>query len=229
MKLLLSAFCLTLVFCLVMFSQDMMRVDAQIIDLPIPDYPAAARATRLVGQVRANVEINEEGNVTKVLIVTGPDFTCPQVERLDVVSLREAAREAALRAKFSPALLDGKAVVSTRWINFDFTAEVAANSADRDPGSKTGTISGGVLNGKAMALEKPIYPPAARAVRASGAVSIQVLIDIDGSVLSAEPVSGHPLLLSEARMAACKSRFTPTLLEGTPVKVSGIITYSFVP
>ena len=42
-------------------------------------------------------------------------------------------------------------------------------------------ISGGVLNGKATSLPKPPYPPAARAVRASGAVSVQVLIDENGN------------------------------------------------
>ncbi len=55
-------------------------------------------------------------------------------------------------------------------------------------------VSGGVLNGTAMSLAKPPYPPAAKAVRASGAVSVQVLISEDGSVYSAAAVSGHPLL-----------------------------------
>ena len=95
------------------------------------------------------------------------------------------------------------------------------------PGGKT--LSGGVLNGKAVSLPKPRYPPAARAVRASGAVSIQVLIDEDGKAFSAMAVSGHPLLRAAARQAACRSEFSPTQLMGTPVKVSGIITYNFVP
>ena len=90
-------------------------------------------------------------------------------------------------------------------------------------------LSGGVLNGKATLLPRPPYPPAARAVRASGAVSIQVLIDTNGEVFSAQAVSGHPLLRSASAIAACGARFTPILLEGQPVKVSGIITYNFVP
>ncbi len=89
-------------------------------------------------------------------------------------------------------------------------------------------LSGGVLNGKAISLPKPPYPAAARAVRASGPVAIQVLIDESGSMFSAFAVSGHPLLRSAARNAACGARFTPTMLEGNPVKVSGIITYNFV-
>jgi protein TonB len=91
------------------------------------------------------------------------------------------------------------------------------------------TVSGGVLNGKATSLPKPAYPPAARAVRASGSVSVQVLISESGSVISASAVSGHPLLRSAAVGAARSARFSPTLLSGQPVKVSGVITYNFVP
>ncbi len=91
------------------------------------------------------------------------------------------------------------------------------------------TVSGGVLNGKATSLPKPAYPPAARAVRASGAVSVQVLISESGSVISANAVSGHPLLRSAAEGAARGARFSPTLLSGQAVKVSGVITYNFVP
>jgi len=91
------------------------------------------------------------------------------------------------------------------------------------------TISGGVLNGKAISLPKPAYPAAARAVRASGAVQVQVLIDETGRVVSASAAGGHPLLQSAAVAAARQARFSPTLLSGQPVKVSGIITYNFVP
>jgi periplasmic protein TonB len=91
------------------------------------------------------------------------------------------------------------------------------------------TVSGGVLNGKATSLPKPAYPAAAKAVRASGSVSVQVLISETGSVISATAVSGHPLLRAAAVSAAQGARFSPTLLSGQPVKVSGVITYNFVP
>jgi TonB family protein len=91
------------------------------------------------------------------------------------------------------------------------------------------TISAGVLNGKAISLPKPAYPPAARAVRAGGTVQVSVLIDETGRVISAHAVGGNPLLISAAESAARAARFSPTLLSGQPVKVSGIITYNFVP
>jgi TonB family protein len=89
-------------------------------------------------------------------------------------------------------------------------------------------ISGGVLNGKAISLPKPAYPPIARAVRASGMVTVQVTIDETGKVISARAVGGHPLLQQAAVQAANQARFSPTLLSGRPVKVTGVITYNFV-
>ena len=91
------------------------------------------------------------------------------------------------------------------------------------------TISGGVLNGKAKSLPTPAYPPAARAVRASGSVSVQILVDETGKVVTASAVSGHPLLRSAAEQAAWQTNFEPTLLSGRPVKVSGVLTIKFVP
>jgi periplasmic protein TonB len=93
----------------------------------------------------------------------------------------------------------------------------------------TKPVSGGVLNGRATSLPKPPYPPAARAVRASGAVTVQVLIDESGAVVSASALSGHPQLRAAAVQAARGARFSPTQLSGQPVKVSGVITYNFVP
>lgn len=89
------------------------------------------------------------------------------------------------------------------------------------------TISGGIINGKAINLPAPAYPAAAKAVGASGSVNIQVLIDEEGNVVSASAVSGHPLLRTAAEGAARQAKFRPTQLSGQPVKVSGIITYVF--
>jgi len=89
-------------------------------------------------------------------------------------------------------------------------------------------ISGGVLNGKAISLPKPAYPPIARAAHAAGTVVVQVLIDENGNVVSAHAVSGHPLLQAVAVGAARQARFSQTKLSGQPVKVTGVIQYNFV-
>ena len=91
----------------------------------------------------------------------------------------------------------------------------------------TPVISIGVINGKASSLPKPPYPAAAQAVGAKGAVNVQVTINEQGSVVSAQAVSGHPLLRQAAEDAPRKARFTPTLLSKVPVKVNGLIVYNF--
>lgn len=89
-------------------------------------------------------------------------------------------------------------------------------------------INGGVLNGKAMYLPPPEYPAVAAAAKAAGTVVVQILIDEVGNVISAHAVSGHPLLQAASVAAARQARFAPTSLSGTPVKVTGVVTYNFV-
>jgi Ca-activated chloride channel family protein len=89
------------------------------------------------------------------------------------------------------------------------------------------TISGGVINGKALNLPKPVYPQAAKAVRASGAVNVQVTIDEGGNVVSASAVSGHPLLRKAAESAAIQAKFAPAVIGGKPFKITGVIVYNF--
>ena len=96
------------------------------------------------------------------------------------------------------------------------------------PPKPRAAISGGVLNGKAISKPQPAYPAIARTARASGQVTVQITVDEGGRVISASAVSGHPLLRQAAEGAARQARFSPTLLSGQPVKVTGVITYNFV-
>ncbi|HYO90645.1 MAG TPA: energy transducer TonB [Pyrinomonadaceae bacterium] len=89
-------------------------------------------------------------------------------------------------------------------------------------------LSGGILNNKAISLPKPEYPAVARAARQSGTVTVQVIVDESGKVISARSVSGPPLLLAAAAKAASEATFSPTKLSGKPVKVTGVVTYNFV-
>ena len=88
-------------------------------------------------------------------------------------------------------------------------------------------LSAGVLNGKALRLPVPSYPPAARNSGAQGRVVVEVTIDERGKVVEARAVSGHTFLQPAAVQAARQARFTPTLLSGAPVKVKGTLNYVF--
>jgi len=88
-------------------------------------------------------------------------------------------------------------------------------------------VSGGVLNGTAVSLPPPLYPDAAKRMRTSGTVSVDVVLDESGKVVSAVATSGPQILRDAAVQAALKARFSPTKLSGQPVKVSGVINYKF--
>jgi TonB family protein len=104
---------------------------------------------------------------------------------------------------------------------YEAKAKVAAED-------KSAPIQGGVINGKAISKPQPVYPADALAARAQGTVVVQILVSETGGVLYACAVNdAHPSLKSAAEFAAYNARFTPTTLNGKPVKVSGVITYRF--
>ena len=91
-----------------------------------------------------------------------------------------------------------------------------------------GSITGGVVNGRAIRLVQPKYPEAARKTHDSGQIKVQIVINEIGNVQSAEALNGPESLKEAAVAAAWQCRFTPTLLVGQPVKVTGVIVYNFV-
>jgi protein TonB len=95
-----------------------------------------------------------------------------------------------------------------------------------EPG-KRGPVSAGVLNGKAISLPTPEYPAEAKAAGAEGVVVIQVMIDEQGNVTDARPISGPKLLQETSLNAARQAKFSPTLLSGEPVKVTGVLVFNF--
>jgi TonB family protein len=80
---------------------------------------------------------------------------------------------------------------------------------------------GDSLNDKAIELPTPVYPPAAKAVKASGTVVVEITVNGKGEVTSANAISGHPLLRASAVAAARKAKFKPN------AETRGILNYTF--
>jgi protein TonB len=85
-----------------------------------------------------------------------------------------------------------------------------------------------LIASKIVSKPVPPYPPIARAARVQGMVTVEILVDEQGRVISATATNGPAMLREAARQAATLARFTPTQLNGQPVKVSGVISYNFV-
>lgn len=84
-----------------------------------------------------------------------------------------------------------------------------------------------LVSSKIVSKPVPAYPQIARVAGIQGSVSVEILVDEQGRVVSAKATTGHAILRVAAQQAAMQARFTPTQLNGEPVKISGVITYNF--
>ena len=164
------------------------------------------RKDRTVDSIRIVFALTQEGGSWKIDNIGGPELE--EIKDLGSAELKDP-----------PKKLEPSESVPT----------LQEPVAPPPPPSTRAPISGGVLNGKAISLPKPPYPPIARATKASGTVVVQVTVDENGNVISAHAVSGHPLLQAASVAAARAAKFPPTKLAGQPVKVNGVINYVFEP
>lgn len=119
------------------------------------------------------------------------------------------------------------------WANASDEQRVVANKInelmndDATDETKRRPISGGVMNGRAILRPQPLYPGPAKITRVQGLVVVRVLVDERGRVAKAEAVCGPPELYGVSVEAAKHWKFTPTLLDGRPVPVTGTISFNF--
>jgi protein TonB len=214
-----------------------LELSTLVAPVPVPEEEPPPKEEPKPQQKDPNVDVRKEliQNIMQSP-VKPPDTTSVERNRVKEMRLNTLTVLGSGDSDARNALPDTyKGPVNTSGTGTDTGAVTRTETKDDEPPpaavkkAPPKTISGGVLNGKAISLPKPAYPAAARAVRASGAVQVQVLIDETGKVVSASAAGGHPLLQAAAVAAARGARFSPTLLSGQPVKVSGIITYNFVP
>jgi len=193
-------------------------------------------AAGIDGTIKLAVDIDSSGNVARAETYVAPSWPCTTGLEKRVVAVMREAEKAVTKFRFAPAMKNGKAISARVAIKMTIGREARkpieprADSPDllRRP-QTAGFIAAGVVNGRATSLPKPEYPTDAKSAGQTGEVVVQVLLGEDGKVISAQAIEGPPLLQFAARTAACGAKFTPTLLQGKPVKVSGTIHYNFVP
>ena len=77
-------------------------------------------------------------------------------------------------------------------------------------------------------MPKPAYPEEAKSKKLSGVVQVDVVTDEHGRVIWAKAVSGPDLLQGVSMKAACRARYSPTLISGRAIKTETTIRYNFV-
>jgi len=112
------------------------------------------------------------------------------------------------------------------------TLKVTEIGESETPGGSSTTgiekpIDGGALDSKAISLPKAVLSEEAKRLKLSGRVTVKVIVDESGKVISALALNG-PAALREAAVAAAKqATFAPVTKDGITVKVTGTLTYNF--
>ncbi len=104
-----------------------------------------------------------------------------------------------------------------------------SSKSDTSDGNKKSRypLIAGILNSKVVSESLPNYPQKAKDNNIEGQVEVQLLINEDGDVIFANPLSGREELWAESVKAAVKNRFSPTTVKNEPVKVTGRIIFDF--
>jgi TonB family protein len=105
------------------------------------------------------------------------------------------------------------------------SAAAQDKAADKSDKSKS---SDKLKKGELIEAPKPSYPEEAKKEKIEGEVTVVITIGHEGNVIYAKAKSGPEQLYGASEAAALKARFKPSLLNGKPVKVSGVMTYNFV-
>jgi len=103
--------------------------------------------------------------------------------------------------------------------------DTPANTTDAAKAS--GSMDVGSLINYATRQQQPLYPVAAKNMRTTGVVRVDITIDENGDVAEVQKTSGPPLLQGAAKDAIKKWRFKPFVRDGQPVKATGFVNFSF--
>lgn len=105
------------------------------------------------------------------------------------------------------------------------TTESGSKVSRAEPAAKCANL----LPGKVETMPAPKFPAEARTAKIGGAVEVTVRIDAAGRVAEIEKIDGNQALHGAAIEAAMKARFSPTLCDGRPTAITGVLSYNFIP
>ena len=106
---------------------------------------------------------------------------------------------------------------------------VAAGPYTTPPGAQPVRVGGNIRAPRKLVDVRPVYPPEMRAAGREGIVSLEAIVRGDGTVGSVRVLTAevHPDFAIAAADAVRQWRFSPTLLNGSPVDVVMNVSIAF--
>jgi bla regulator protein blaR1 len=188
------------------------KVEAKnLIDHPKPEYPPAAKATRVKGTVKFHAIIDKEGTVESLKLKGGP------------LLLVDAALNAVQKWRYRPYLVNGEPVEVETEIDVVFSLVPCPNSDDVCVEAKDDRTPP-----RPEFMPEPPYTAGARAARVQGSVRLSIMIESDGSVDDVHLLKGLNKGLDENAVETVKTwKFHPATKDGKPVSMRVIVEITF--
>ncbi|MEP6847304.1 MAG: hypothetical protein ABI999_00495 [Acidobacteriota bacterium] len=222
--------------CLLILAMSAAAQDAEARVIRSPPFALSdvATAARIEGNLKLDVMVDKTGKVKSVRMWSLPAWPCDTNPKEEIREVLEAVKNNVLATNFSPAIKNGKAHDSLMRMTF-VVGKTYRNIVRQTGGQNIATLEGapprfiqnGSLNGRATYLPKPEFSDATWRNAVYHSVTTQVLIDEKGNVISVGILFGDGALSTPVRVAACSAKFSPFLIRGHAVQVSGIIEYTF--
>ena len=190
--------------------------NALLLHKPEPVYPEAARRAGVQGKVVFRAVIGGDGEIKQLQLVSGHP------------SLVEAARDAVVKYRYRPTLLNGEPVEVETEIEVPFGLPATA-----PPQAEARLLQDILREGGATAPQPVVrvpleMTPEARAARAQGAVLLEILVDEEGNVKEAQVRRGFGLGMDEKAVeTVLQWKFKPALKDGKPVPVRANVEMKF--
>jgi protein TonB len=101
------------------------------------------------------------------------------------------------------------------------------NSTQNNTPKDGSPLAVGSLVGYATEKSNPVYPAAARNMRMTGIVKVELVIDETGQIAQVQNTSGPAMLQRAALDAVKKWKFRPFIRDGQATKATGFVSFNF--
>ena len=180
-----------------------------------PAYPVEAKKQSVQGEVLLAVNVNTNGEVDSVQIKRGHPL------------LVRAAVDSVKQWKYAPYVKEGVVVPVSSTVYVNFALLDATQPGDAPATPPTIRLGTNVLAAKLVSRIEPIYPFEAKQKRIQGEVMFEVTIDEQGEVIDVQVLGGNAILVGAAYDAVRQWRYTPILLNGSPVRARAEVSIKF--
>jgi TonB family protein len=198
-------------FLFTTLAQEPLRVppdvqEKKLIEKVEPVYPELAKAHKIAGTVIFSVHIGKDGTITDSKLISGHPLLVP------------AAAEALKKFAYEPTIFRGEAVEVVTQVRFYFAGPQPAPTPHPPHlyASRVRMAPEFAAQNLIKKVEPALSPDAAHI---HGTVRFNIVIAWDGTIQSAELVSGHPILATSAMEAVKQYVYKQALLNDAPMEV----------